>query len=332
VKRAFTWTSRERFPSGLRSERPGRTAPSTAVPGGLLTRKRSQVQTLSRPPLFSLVKDLSAPSGQHSLHTAAALRPQAAPPPNRVGPPELDATGPPSPNDHAAWSPALGPSPWSGTTSATAKTPCGGTGEHLLRPMLPATGRHPGPGLAPPGPPSQGGAAAGTPAKRRPWLRSTLVAAGHGQPPHHRFPSGPMQAGDHAARGPRRHVEPAAPSRGGPPHRATPGSSAARTARRQRRGHQRPVRPDTWMPGRLNTGRWTSARPVGRTSSPRRRPGHGAWGRSAHPGRLRGDGTCTAALTAAATGQLPSTARHEAAPRRTALPSEELGREHCPRQ
>jgi hypothetical protein len=31
------------------------------------------------------------------------------------------------------------------------------------------------------------------------------------------------------------------------------------------------------------------------------------------------DGTCAAALTAAATGQLPSTTRHEAAPRRTAL-------------
>jgi hypothetical protein len=32
----------------------------TAVPGGLLTRKRSQVQTLSRPPPFSQVTALSA--------------------------------------------------------------------------------------------------------------------------------------------------------------------------------------------------------------------------------------------------------------------------------
>jgi hypothetical protein len=38
------------------------------------------------------------------------------------------------------------------------------------------------------------------------------------------------------------------PTGGGSPHRATPGSSAAQTARRQRRGHRRPVRPDTWMP------------------------------------------------------------------------------------
>jgi hypothetical protein len=152
---------------------------------------------------------------------------------------------------------------------------------------------------------------------------------------------------------------PAAPGRGGPPHRATPGSSADRAAAAPRTpervrpdtwmhrtpGHRTPGR---WTPGRWTPGRWTSARPVGRTSSrrdwgrgqgndrPGRRPdissrpattrwaarpgpGHGAWGALGHPGRLRGDGTCTAALTAAATGQLPSTARHEAAPRRTAL-------------
>jgi hypothetical protein len=32
----------------------------------------------------------------------------------------------PTPNDHPAWSPPLGPSPWSGTTPATAQMPCGG--------------------------------------------------------------------------------------------------------------------------------------------------------------------------------------------------------------
>ena len=38
------------FPFRLYGQaRPGRTAPSTAVPSVLLTRKRSQVQTLSRP-------------------------------------------------------------------------------------------------------------------------------------------------------------------------------------------------------------------------------------------------------------------------------------------
>jgi hypothetical protein len=44
-----------------------------------LTRKRSQVQTLSRPPLFSLVSALTALSGQRSSYTAAALRPQSVP-------------------------------------------------------------------------------------------------------------------------------------------------------------------------------------------------------------------------------------------------------------
>jgi hypothetical protein len=39
---------------------------STAVPCILLTRKGSQVQTLSRPPQFSLVSALSVPSGQRS--------------------------------------------------------------------------------------------------------------------------------------------------------------------------------------------------------------------------------------------------------------------------
>src|SRR5215217_904597 len=94
-------------------------------------------------------------------------------------------------------------------------------------------------------------------------------------------------------------------------------------------------------------GRWTSARPVGRTSprwtgdadrattglagvrtssrpattrwAAQASPGSRRLGALGHPGRLRGDGTYAAALTAAATGQLPSTARHEAAARRTAV-------------
>jgi hypothetical protein len=44
-----------------------------------LTRKRSQVQTLSRPPPFSQVKALPAPSLEHPLHTWAALGPHAHP-------------------------------------------------------------------------------------------------------------------------------------------------------------------------------------------------------------------------------------------------------------
>jgi hypothetical protein len=196
-----------------------------------------------------------------------------------------------------------------------------------------------------------GGAAAETPAKRRPWAPINPCASQPRPTRHHPFPSGLMQAGDHGAHRPRGTSTRCAQSGDGPPHRTTPGSSAARTARRQRRGHRRSACPDTWMhrtPGHRTPGRWTSARPVGRTSSrrdwgrgqgndrPGRRPdissrpattrwaarpgpGHSAWGALGHPGRLRGDGTCTAALTAAATGQLPSTARHEAAPRRTAL-------------
>jgi hypothetical protein len=42
-------------------------AVSTAVPGVLLTRKRSQVQTLSRPPLFSQVRALSIPRRSSTL-------------------------------------------------------------------------------------------------------------------------------------------------------------------------------------------------------------------------------------------------------------------------
>jgi hypothetical protein len=165
--------------------------------------------------------------------------------------------------------------------------------------------------------------------------------------PHHPFPSGSMQAGDHAARGPRRHVDPLRPTGGGPPHRATPGSSAARTARRQRRGHRSvSVRtpgwhwtPDAWTLDVRSTG-WTDVPTTGPGMRTGQRPawpasGHLATGDTrwaarprprsrrlgalGHPRRLRGDGTRAAALTAAATGQLPSTARHEAAPRRTAL-------------
>jgi len=195
------------------------------------------------------------------------------------------------------------------------------------------------------GPLGPGGAAAGTPAKRRPWATSTLVRASHGQRRTIPFPSGPMRAGDHAARGPRGHVDPLRPA-GAARHRATPGSSA-RTARRQRRGHQRPVRPDTWMYRTPDTWMldvrstgWTDIPTADRTRRTGQRPawpasGHLATGDTrwaarpspgsrrlgalGHPRRLGGDGTCAAALTAAATGQLPSTARQEAAPRRTAV-------------
>jgi hypothetical protein len=51
----------------------------TAVPCILLTRKRSQVQTLSRPPPFSQVKALSAASREDPLPGWAALGPRDHP-------------------------------------------------------------------------------------------------------------------------------------------------------------------------------------------------------------------------------------------------------------
>jgi hypothetical protein len=154
----------------------------------------------------------------------------------------------------------------------------------------PPPGRHPGPGPAPVSARRPGGAAAGTPAKRRPWAPINPCASQARPTRHHPFPSGLVQAGDHGAHRPRGHVDPLRPIRRRPATRATPGSSAARTARRRRRGHRRPVRPDTWMhrtpghrtPGRWTPGRWTSARLVGRTSSRR------DWGRGQgndRPGR-----------------------------------------------
>ena len=152
-----------------------------------------------------------------------------------------------------------------------------------------------------------GGAAAGTPAKRRPWLRSTLVRASHGQRRTIPFPSGPMQAGDHAATGPRRHINRLDPTGGGPPHRATPGPT--------RRGQRGGSAADTaglsvrtpGCTGRLDTGRplerldehphdgtrdadrattglagvRTSSRPATTRWAARPRPGHGAWEPSA---------------------------------------------------
>jgi hypothetical protein len=187
-----------------------------------------------------------------------------------------------------------------------------------------------------------------------PGLRSTLMRASHGQRRTIASRLGPMPAGDHAAADhggtSTRCARPATPSHSG---------VQRRTARRWCRGHRRPVRPDTRRPrtpghrtpGHRTPGHRTrehrmSARPVGRTSprpdrgrgqgndglagirtsSDRRHPLGGptsprvtaTGGARPSPGRLRGDGTCDAALTAA-TGQLPSTARHQAAPRRIAL-------------
>jgi hypothetical protein len=155
-------------------------------------------------------------------------------------------------------------------TNDLPRTPCRAD-EHLLCPMLP---RHPAdtPALDQ-RPYRPAGAKAAPPPGRRP-----SGGPGHGQPSCEpasanaapSLPPGPMPAGDRAAHRPRAR-RPAAPNRGGPPHRATPRSSAARTARRQRRGHRRPVRPETWThrtPGHRTRGRpldRLDGRPHGRT-------------------------------------------------------------------
>jgi hypothetical protein len=131
-----------------------------------------------------------------------------------------------------------------------------------------------------------GGAAATTPAKRRPWATVDLVAAGHGQPPHHRIPSGPMQAGDHRPRTPGA-PGPAAPSRR-PPHPATPGPArrgprggiaadsaglSVRTPEHRTPGHRTL---DAWTPDAWTLDAWTlDVRSTGWTDVPRRDRGRG---------------------------------------------------------
>ena len=199
------------------------------------------------------------PRGQRSLRAAAAPRPQAAPPPNRVDPPERVATGPPSPNDHAAWSPPLGPGPWSGTTPATCPGRPAGAGEHLLPPMLPrhilALDQRPCRPAGAKAAPQPGRRPSGGPGLRQPSCEPATANAEPSLPVRPDAGRQPRRPQTTAAR------RPAAPSRGGPPHRATPGP-----ARRRRRGHRRPVRPDTWIhrtpgcSGRLDTGRLDTGR------------------------------------------------------------------------
>src|SRR5829696_1290274 len=115
----------------------------------------------------------------------------------------------------------------------------------------------------------QGGAAAGTPAKRRPWAAVDLVPASHGLRRTIPFPSGPMPAGDHAAHRPRRHVDPCA--RPGRPVTEPPGVQRGADSATAAPRTPEPVRPDTWRPGHLDwrprtPGCWRSARPVGQTS------------------------------------------------------------------
>jgi hypothetical protein len=88
----------------------------TALPHRLLTRKGSQVQTLSRPPQFSLVRALSVLGGQRSSCAAAALRPHSSPP-TRRDPAPLGSAAPPPPRRPRSvvttfwFGPVVGPPP-----------------------------------------------------------------------------------------------------------------------------------------------------------------------------------------------------------------------------
>jgi hypothetical protein len=115
-----------------------------------LTRKRSQVQTLSRPPPFSHVKALLAPSLEHPLHTWAALGPRAHPRrqarwPCRARPRRRQA--PRQPRNVVAlqprWQPrggcgnvALQPAPLPGAVAGDGR-PCGGLAPLVGRPQPP---------------------------------------------------------------------------------------------------------------------------------------------------------------------------------------------------
>jgi hypothetical protein len=232
--------------------------------------------------------------------------------------------GPPSPNDHSAWSPPLGPSPWSGTTPATAQTPCGGSVSTYCVPGSP-TRPAPWPRNQPVSARRPGGAAAGTPAKRRPRATVDLVAAGHGRPPHHRLLVRP-DAGDHPPAdtgGTSIHcAQPAAPTPATPgPARRGPRGGSARTAQACPSGHldtghrTLDVRSTGWtdVPRRDRGADRATTSVAGVRTSSRRRPPAGrpdltrvtAPGGARPPGRPRGDGTCAGALTAA-TGSCPA--------------------------
>jgi hypothetical protein len=259
----------EHFTSTLTVERDlGKRASAQRFPGGLLTRKRSQVQTLSRPPLFSLVSVLTAPSRQHTSPTAAALRPQvAAHEPGRPSSAEPHQT--PQPNDHPAWSPLLAQAHGPGTMATTRPGRPAGPVSASSLPSSPATRRHPGAGPAPCRP---GGQAAPQPGRGQAAAPAAVnPRASQPRPtPHHPIPPGPVRAGDHPPAD-HRTRRPTAPNPGAARHTEPSGSSAARTAAASRTleawpsGH--PDAPDAWTPDT-----WmhrASARPVGGTS-PRR--------------------------------------------------------------
>jgi hypothetical protein len=258
------------FPFGIDGwTRPGGTARSTAVPGVLLTRKRSQVQTLSRPPQFSLAKALSAAGGQRSARAAAA----GYSPPNPGGSSGVGGDG----TTRAQRPRSVVTTSWSSLMVGHLPRGC------LAGPV--STYSVLGSPTTPAGTlalDSVRGRSSGERCRRRDaghtpalGLGSTLMRASHGNA----TPSPCRQARCRQATTPADtgHIDPPRPI-GATRHTeppVQPGADRAAAAPRNRR----PGRPDTWSwtaghrtaghrtRGRWMRGRWTSARPVGRTSS-----------------------------------------------------------------
>jgi hypothetical protein len=173
----------------------------------------------------------------------------------------LDATGPPSPNDHPAWSPPPGPGPWSATTPATGPRRPAGAGEHLL---LLGSRHRPAPWpwtsarVGPLGPRRRRGRDAGQAAA----LATVNPRASQPRPtPHHRFPSGPMQAGDHPPAAMGTSTRCARPGRPAPPSNsriqrgADRGGGSAPDTGACPSGH--PDAPDAWTPDAWTPDVWT---------------------------------------------------------------------------
>jgi hypothetical protein len=185
-------------------------------------------------------------------------------PPNRVGRPELDDMGQPSPNDHAGWSPPPGPSPWSAPRRRPAQDALRRPVSTCSIPGSPTTRPAPRPGPAPVSARRPGRAPAGTPAKQPALGYGHPPASQHGQ--RRTIPSRPARcrqattpAADHGDTSTH-----CAQPEGGPPHRATPGPA--------RRGQRGGSAADTGglsvrtpgCTGRLDTGRLDAGRPLDR--------------------------------------------------------------------
>jgi hypothetical protein len=263
-----------------------------AIPGRSLTRKRSQVQTLSRPPLFSLVSALSAPGGQRPW----VPRPRCGRGLLPAGPEWASGAGQHGTNTSSMTTqrghhhlPAQ--AAWPGITPATSQDPPAGRLVSTCSfSCYPANRPAPDAGPAP----LRAASAAPHPARMRysgPGLPSTFVRATHG----HARPSlpGPIRAvttkplADHSDTS-----NPMRPEVGCPPHRRIPGCSALWTARmhRPRIPQACPSGHPHRSCGHRSRGHRTSARPVDgrppggqRTRTGRRT----AWPASGHPPRPR---------------------------------------------